>query len=444
MEIKLEGHYGYGRLIFSAVPLIGMMVLISLYSIVDGLCVSNLVGTTAFAALNLIWPALGLVGALGLMVGTGGAALASKTLGEGDRPRANRYFSMFVEFVLLLSVLTAVPLFIWMEPLSVALGAEGAMIGQCVIYGRICAAGMPAFMMQMAIQPFFMVAEKPQMGTLVSLVCGLVNIGLDALFIIVFDWGLAGAAAGSMIACAVGGFAPLLWFAFRRDDGTGLRFSPARPARRPILQACSNGLSEFVGNISFNVVAMCYNLQLMRFYGEDGVAAYSVILYLGFIFIAIYTGYNLTVTPLVGLNFGAGNHAELRSLLRRSLRLMLALGAVLACAAELLSGPVARLFVGYDPALTALTVHATRIYSPCFLLSGVTLFCSAWFTGLGNGPVSALISFARTFVFELGCVFLLPVLLGADGIWFSACVAEALSLLLAGYLLLRHRPRYRY
>ncbi|MCR4860294.1 MAG: MATE family efflux transporter [Bacteroidales bacterium] len=449
MQVSLEGHYGYVRLMRSAVPLIGMMVLISLYSIVDGLFVSNLVGTTAFAALNLIWPALGLVGALGLMVGTGGAALVSKTLGEGDRPRANRYFSMFVEFTLLLSVLTAVPLFIWMEPLAVALGAEGEMVRQCVIYGRICAVGMPAFMMQMGIQPFFMVAERPQMGTVVSLVSGLVNIGLDALFIIVFDWELAGAAAGSMLACCVGGFAPLIWFALRRNPADGeeddsLRFSPTRLERRPVAQACSNGLSEFVGNISFNVVAMCYNLQLMHFYGENGVAAYSVILYLGFIFIACYTGYNMTVTPLVGFNYGAENRGELHSLLARSLRLMLALGAVLACVAELLSGPVARLFVGYDPELTALTIRATRIYSPCFLLSGVTLFFSAWFTGLGNGPVSALVSFSRTFIFELGCVFLLPALLGADGIWLSACVAEVLALLLGGFLVVRHRPRYGY
>ena len=333
MEIRLEGHYGYGRLMRSAVPLIAMMVLISLYSIVDGLFVSNLVGTTAFAALNLIWPALGLVAALGLMVGSGGAALVSKTLGEGDRPRANRYFSMFVEFILLLAVVAAVPLFIWMEPLAVSLGAEGEMVRQCVIYGRICAAGMPAFMMQMGIQPFFMVAERPQMGTYVSLASGLVNIGLDALFIIVFKMGLAGAAAGSMLACCVGGFVPLVWF-LRQPAETGLHLGAVRLEAAPIVQAATNGLSEFVGNISFNIVSMCYNLQLMHFYGENGVAAYSVILYLGFIFIAVFMGYNLTVTPLVGFNYGADNRAELANLLRRSLKLMLALGVVLTATAS--------------------------------------------------------------------------------------------------------------
>lgn len=443
MKVTLEGHYGYGRLMRSAVPLIAMMVLISLYSIVDGLFVSNLVGTTAFAALNLIWPALGLVGALGLMVGTGGAALVSKTLGEGDRERAVRYFSMFIEFTLLLSVLAAVPLFIWMESLAVALGAEGEMVRQCVVYGRICAAGMPAFMMQMGIQPFFMVAEKPEMGTKVSLLSGLVNIGLDALFIIVFRMGLAGAAAGSMLACAVGGFLPLAYFARSRDEG-GLRLRAVPFEAAPIRQACSNGLSEFVGNISFNVVAMCYNLQLMHFYGENGVAAYSVILYLGFIFIAVCSGYNMTVTPLVGFNYGADNKAELGSLLRRSLKLLLVLGVVLTGVAALIAGPVARLFVGYDATLTALTIHATRCYAPDFLLIGLSLFVSAWFTGLGNGPVSAAVSFSRTFLFELGCVFLLPALFGADGIWFSAFVADVLALLLGAALLVRFRSRYGY
>lgn len=441
--MTLGGHYGARRLFISSLPLIGMMVLISIYSIVDGLFVSNLVGTTAFAALNLIWPAIGLVGALGLMVGTGGAALVSKTLGEGDEPRANRYFSMFVEFILLLSVVLAVPLLVWMEPLAVAIGAEGEMVRQCVIYGRICAAGMPAFMMQMGIQPFFMVAGRPRMGTWISLVSGLLNIGLDALFIIVCGWGLSGAAAGSMLACCFGGFYPL-WYFSSRFNRSSLAFKATGFEFGPLAKACSNGLSEFVGNISFNIVSMCYNWQLMRFYGENGVAAYSVILYLGFIFVAVYSGYNMTVTPLVGFNFGAGNKRELRSLLRHSLTLMLILGVLLAGTAELLAGPAARLFVGYDSELTALTVHATRLYAPSFLITGLTLFVSAWFTGLNNGPVSALASFSRTFVFELSCVFLLPVLLGVNGIWLSAPAAEILSLFLGAALLLRFRSRYGY
>lgn len=441
MESSLQGHYSYGRLIRSSVPLVTMMIVTSIYSIVDGLFVSNIVGTTAFAALNLIWPALAVVGALGLMVGTGGSALVSKTLGEGDPDRANRIFSMLTSFTLLMSVLLAVPLLIWMEPLSRLLGAEGEMIRPCVIYGRICAAGMPAFMMQMGMQPYYMVAGRPQLGTVLSIASGVTNMALDALFILVFHWGLAGAAAASMIACCVGGFYPLLFFARQRE---GLHLVRNGFRRGPILQACSNGLSEFVGNIAFNVLAICYNLQLMRFYGENGVAAYSVILYVGYIFFAIFNGYNLTVMPLVGYNFGAGDRGELHSLLTRSLRLLLGLGAVLAGISQCIAGPAARLFVGYDADLTVLTIQAMRLYMPSVLLSGVTLFVSAWFTGLNNGPVSAVASFSRSLVFELGAVFVLPALIGMDGIWLSVDIAEGCSLLLGLYLLLHFRSRYGY
>lgn len=441
METSLTGHYSYGRLIRSSVPLVTMMIVTSIYSIVDGLFVSNIVGTTAFAALNLIWPALAIVGALGLMVGTGGSALVSKILGEGDPDRADRVFSMLTAFTLLMSAVLAVPLLIWMEPLARLLGAEGEMVRQCVIYGRICAAGMPAFMMQMGMQPYYMVAGKPQLGTVLSIVCGVTNMALDALFILGFHWGIAGAAAASMAACCIGGFYPLVFFARRKR---GLRLVRAAFERGPILQACSNGLSEFVGNIAFNVLAMCYNLQLMRFYGENGVAAYSVLLYVGYIFFAIFNGYNLTVMPLVGYNYGAGDKEELHSLLIRSLRLLFGLGLILAVTAQLIAGPAARLFVGYDAELTALTIRASRIYMPSVVLSGLTLFVSSWFTGLNNGPVSAVASFSRSLVFELGAVFALPALIGMEGIWLSVDIAEVCAFLLGAFLLLHFRSRYGY
>ena len=443
MQISLEGHYSYSRLIRSAVPSVVMMIVISIYSIVDGLFVSNLVGTTAFAALNVIWPALAVVGAFGLMIGTGGSALVSKTLGEKDEEGARRIFSMLVEFIFCLSVISAVPLYFGMERIAVWLGAEGDMVQQCVIYGRICALGMPAFMMQMGLQPFYMVAEKPQLGTILSLACGFTNIILDALFIAGFGWGLAGAAAASMIACCVGSIVPVCFFASQRNSSR-LHFRPVKPIWKNIWNSAWNGLSEFVGNISFNVLSMCYNLQLMSYYGENGVAAYSVLLYIGYIFFAVFSGYNLTVTPLVGFNYGAGDKTELRNLLRRSLKLLLALGAIMVIVSEVLAVPASRLFVGYDSALTDLTVFAMRIYMPSVLLSGITLFSSGWFTGLGNGPVSALISFCRMFVFELGLVFLLPALFGMTGIWFATDVAEILSLFLCIILILRYRERYGY
>lgn len=443
MKYALNGHYGYRRLIRSSVPGVAMMLVGSIYSVVDGLFVSNFVGTTAFAALNVIWPAIMLIGALGLMVGTGGSALVAKTMGEGDRDRAHQMFTMLVQFTFVLAALFMVPLYLLMEPLARLLGAEGEMVRQCVIYGRICTLGLPAFMLQMAFQSFYMTAEKPQLGTIMSIVCAATNMTLDALFIVVFKWGLAGAAAASMLACCVGGFFPLWYFSNRRNQSS-LKLVYAKFERHPLRQACSNGLSEYVGNISFNILAISYNLQLLRMMGENGVAAYSVLLYYSYVFAAIFFGYNITVTPIVGFNYGAGDKAELKSLLRHSMILLLALGAVITLVAELSAGPAARLFVGYDQELTALTMRAIRISMASFVLVGVNLFTSAWFTGLGNGKVSAAVSFIRNLILELGFVFLLPALFGPDGIWFAVDAAEVCALVLTIILILSYRKHYGY
>ena len=443
MKIALHGHYGYRRLVRSSIPSIVMMLVGSIYSVVDGLFVSNFVGTTAFAALNVIWPAVMIIGALGLMVGTGGTALVSMTKGMGEAERANVLFSMLIRFTILIAVVFMIPLYLLMEPLARVLGAEGEMVHQCVIYGRICTVGLPGFMLQMCFQSFYMTAEKPQLGTLMSIVCAVTNIALDALFIVVFHWGLAGAAAASMTACFVGGFFPL-WYFRSRFNNSSLRLVRAPFERKPILKACSNGLSEYVGNISWNVLAICYNLQLLKMMGENGVAAYSVLLYYGYIFAAVFFGYNLTVTPIIGYNYGAEDKAELRSLLRHSIFLLLGLGSLMTLVSELLAEPAARLFVGYDPELSALTKHAIRLYMISFFIAGVNIFTSSWFTGLNNGKVSAVVSFIRNLVFELGFVFLLPVLIGPDGIWLAVDAADFCCLILSAALILAYRKRYGY
>ena len=443
MEIALHGHYGYRRLVVSSVPSILMMLVGSIYSVVDGLFVSNFVGTSAFAALNIIWPAVMLIGALGLMVGTGGSALVSKTMGEGDYYRASAIFSMLIRFTLILSLVFMIPLLAFMEPLAHLLGAEGETARLCVVYGSICTIGLPAFMLQMCFQSFYMTAERPQLGTLMSIVCAVTNMVLDALFIVVFHWGLAGAAAASMLACCVGGFFPLWYFSSRRNRSS-LRIVRSGFEREPLLQACSNGLSEYVGNISWNILAICYNLQLLRMMGENGVAAYAVLLYIGYMFAAVFFGYNMTVTSIIGYNYGAENKAELKSLLRHSITLLLVLGFLMTLVAELSAGPAARLFVGYDPELTALTKHALRLYMLSFFIAGVNLFVSAWFTGLGNGKVSAVVSFIRNLVLELGFVFLLPALIGQDGIWLAVDAADLCCLVIGVSLILAYRKRYGY
>ena len=442
MEIALHGHYGYRRLVVSSVPSILMMLVGSIYSVVDGF-VSNFVGTSAFAALNIIWPAVMLIGALGLMVGTGGSALVSKTMGEGDYYRASAIFSMLIRFTLILSLVFMIPLLAFMEPLARILGAEGETARLCVVYGSICTLGLPAFMLQMCFQSFYMTAERPQLGTLMSIVCAVTNMVLDALFIVVFHWGLAGAAAASMLACCVGGFFPLWYFSSRRNRSS-LRIVRSGFEREPLVQACSNGLSEYVGNISWNILAICYNLQLLRMMGENGVAAYSVLLYYGYIFAAVFFGYNIAVTPVIGYNYGAGNKPELKSLLRHSVILLLVLGALMTLVSELSAGPAARLFVGYDPELTALTTRAIRLYMLSFFIAGINLFASAWFTGLNNGKVSATVSFIRNLVFELGFVFLLPAVMGPDGIWLAVDAADLCCLVLCTALILAYRKRYGY
>ncbi len=443
MEIALHGHYGYRRLAVSSVPSILMMLVESIYGVVDGLFVSNFVGTSAFAALNIIWPAVMLVGALGLMVGTGGSALVSKTMGEGDPARAGAVFSMLVRFTVILSLVFMVPLLVFMEPLARLLGAEGETVRLCVVYGSICTLGLPTYMLQLCFQSFYMTAERPQLGTVMSLVSAVTNIVLDALFIVVFKWGLAGAAAATTLASCVSGIFPLWYFSSRRNSSS-LRLVRTRFEREPLLKACSNGLSEYVGNISWNVLAICYNLQLLRMMGEAGVAAYAVLLYYGYIFAAVFFGFNISVTPIIGYNYGAGDKAELKSLLRHSVTLLLALGFLMMLVSELSAGPAARLFVGYDPELSALTKHAIRLYMLSFFIAGFNLFISAWFTGLGNGKVSAAVSFTRNLVFELGFVFLLPALLGPDGIWLAVDAADVCCCILGVVLILAFRRRYGY
>ena len=444
MKIQLSGHYSSKRLLLSSLPSMAMMIIGSLYSIVDGLFVSNYVGLTPFAGLNIVWPAVMVVGAFGLMIGTGGSAIVSIMLGQKKLDKACETFTSLIAFTIILAISFGILMFILMPEIVKMLGAkEDELVKNAVLYGRFFAVGMPAFMLQMAFQSFFMAAEKPELGTKLSFICGITNVVCDALFIIVFKWGLAGAAAASILACCIGGLYPLWYFKYRRNENQ-LRITRIKFDRSVLLHTCTNGSSEYIGNIAFSLVSMCYNLQLMKFYGEPGVAAYSVIMYIGYIFAAIFIGYNLTVAPVVSYNYGAGDTDELHSLLTKSFKLLFVLGICMTIAAELIVHPAAVLFVGYDSEIVKLTTHAERIYMLSFILSGLNMFTSAWFTGLGNGVVSAVAAFTRSLVFELGFVFLLPAIFGADGIWYSVVVTEFLALILCVLLLKKFKKKYNY
>ena len=444
MKIELAGTWGYRRMIRSSLPSILMMLTISAYSIADGLFVSNFTGTTPFAALNLIWPAIMMTGAIGLMFGTGGSALVAMILGQGDNERACRTFSMIIKTLFIIGIILTILFMIFIRPISLMLGADEQMIDYCVTYGRIVLIAMPLYMIQMAFQSLFMTAEIPQLGTKLSIISGLINIALDALFIVVFGWGLVGAAIATAAGMAIGGLYPLYYFSSKKRNKTHLRFVRTKTIGSVIGRVCTNGLSEYVGNIALSIVSMCYNLQLMHLIGQDGVAVYAILMYIGFVYASAFIGFNLAVSPVISYNYGAQNHAELKNLLHKSLILLFVIGTLLTIVSEVLSNPMAGLFVSYDPQLKALTAHAIRLYMLSFMICGLNMFVSAFFTALNNGLVSAAAAFARTLVFELGAIFVLPVFLGLDGVWLAVDLADVLALIMSAILLVSFRRRYNY
>ena len=440
--IRLSDHFSYAKLLRFTLPSVCMMVFTSIYGVVDGLFVSNFAGKTPFAAINLVMPFIMILGGMGFMIGTGGTALVSKLLGEGKKDEAHSTFSMMVLFTLLLGLVLSAVGFLTMRPVSYFLGATDAMIDDCVLYGRIVTGFTFAFMLQNVFQSFFIAAEKPRLGLIVTVAAGVTNMALDALFIAVFDWGVAGAAIATGLSQCVGGVLPLIYFL--RPNDSLLRMRPTALRLRPILQACGNGSSELMSNISSSLVGMLYNFQLMRLIGEDGVSAYGVLMYVQFIFVAIFIGYSIGSAPVVSFHFGAQNHGELKSLLRKSVLLMSSGGVLLTVAARLLAALLAHLFVGYDAVLFDLTTHAFRLFSWSFLLAGFNIFTSGFFTALNNGAISAAISFLRTLVFQTASVLILPLLLGVDGIWWAITVAEIFAFLISLLFLFLKRNKYHY
>lgn len=442
MKIKLSDHFTYSKLLRFVFPSIIMMVFTSIYGVVDGLFVSNFAGKTAFASINLVMPFVMILGGIGFMIGTGGTALVSKVLGEGRKEKANEIFTMMIIFTLLLGALLSVIGVISMPWVAKFLGATEEMMADCVIYGRIVTGFTVAFMLQNVFQSFLIAAEKPKLGLLATVLAGITNMALDAIFIIVFKWGVAGAAIATGLSQCVGGIFPLIYFS--RKNSSLLRLTKTKLEIKPILNACGNGSSELMSNISSSVVSMIYNFQLMKYVGEDGVSAYGVLMYVQFIFVAIYIGYAIGCAPITGYHFGARNHNELKNMLRKSSFLSAVSGVVLTILAIALSSPLAKLFVGYDEELYELTRHAFRLFAYSFLLAGFNIFTSSFFTALNNGAVSAAISFMRTLIFQTSSVLILPIFLGVDGIWWAITVAEFFAFILSLIFLFAKRKKYNY
>ena len=442
MTIQLSDHFTYSRLVRFTLPSIAMMLFTSIYGVVDGIFVSNFAGKTAFAAINLIIPYLMVFGTLGFMVGTGGTALISMTLGMGDRKKANEIFSLLTYTALIGGAVLTVLSMVFMRPAARLLGAEGQMLEDAVTYGYIVQTVLTAYILQYAFQSFCIAAEKPNLALNMTLVSGCSNIVLDALFVGLFRWGLIGAAVATAVAQTAGAVIPMVYFA--RKNSSLLKLGKCRFDGRALLRTATNGSSELMSNLSMSVVSMLYNIQLMAYAGEDGIAAYGVIMYVNFIFIAVFIGLSIGAAPIIGFNHGAQNHAELKNVLKKCLVLLGGMSLALTLTAGLLARPLAGIFVGYDAGLHALTVRGFRVYVLSFLLCGFNIFGSSFFTALNNGLISALISFLRTLVFQIGAVLVLPLIFGLDGIWWSVVAAELGSAALTFAFVYKYRKRYHY
>lgn len=442
MKIQLSEHFTYQKLLRFVFPSIAMMIFTSTYNVVDGFFVSNYVGKTALASINLVLPLLMALSAIGFMVGTGGSAIVGKTLGEGHRDKANEYFSMLICTTMVLGVLLALLGALFTPALIRLLGAEGELYENCLLYARISFLSMPAFMLQNAFQSFFVTAEKPKLGLAVMITAGCTNIVLDLLFVGIWSWGLAGAAIATVCGELIGGLFPVIYFC--RENTSLLRLGKTRFDGNILAATCANGSSELMSNLSGSIVNSLYNVQLMSIAGEDGVAAYSTIMYVNLVFIAIFLGYAVGSAPLVSFHYGAGNHGELKNLFGKSMRLIACCGIGLAIGSQLLAAPFARLFVGYDDALYEMTRNGFRIFGVSYLISGFNIFGSSFFTALNNGLISAMISFLRTLVFQIGAVLLLPQIFDINGVWGAIIVAELLTVCVTAAALIRCRHRYHY
>lgn len=444
MRIQLSDHFSYGKLIKFTLPSIAMMIFTSIYGIVDGFFVSNFAGKTSFAAVNLIMPVLMILGTVGFMFGTGGTAIVAKTYGEGDREKANSYFSLFVYLAFGLGVLLAVAGILFTRPIASFLGATGELLENCVVYARIILLALPCYVLQVMFQSFFVAAEKPNLGLTVTISSGVTNMVLDAVLVILLpqQHKLAGAAAATAMSQVVGGVVPLFYF-FRKNDSI-LRLGKTRYDGRAVMKACVNGSSEFMSNISMSLVGMLYNGQLMKYAGENGVAAYGVMMYVSMIFSAAFVGYSIGTAPIIGYHDGARNYTELHGLLRKSLTMIGIFGVGMVVSGELLATPLSKLFVGYDKELMDMTVSGFRIFALSFAFMGFAIFASGFFTALNDGVTSAIISFLRTLVFQCAAVIILPMLWGIDGVWISIIVAEVMAVVLSAIFLVAKRKKYHY
>ena len=444
MSIQLSDHFTYKKLLKFTLPSIAMMIFTSIYGVVDGFFVSNFAGDIPFKAVNLIMPFLMIFGTVGFIFGTGGTAIVANILGEGDKEKANRYFSLFVYVAFILGILFAGVGIVFIRPIAVFLGATGELLENCVVYGRIVLIALPFLVWQFLFQSFFVAAEKPKMGLFVIIAAGVTNMVFDALLVTTLpqEYRLIGAAIATATSQFVGGFVPFVYFS--RKNASLFRLGKTRFELRAIGKACVNGSSEFMSNVSMSIIGMLYNIQLLKYAGEDGIAAYGVMMYVSFIFAAVFIGYSIGTAPIISYHNGAGNHKELKGILKKSLTLLCLGGLLMLAVAQLFARPLAMIFVSYSESLTEMTVHGFRIFACSFVFMGFAIFGSGFFTALNDGLTSALISFLRSLVFQIGAVLILPTFMDIDGVWISVVIADLMAMTLSFIFMAIKRKKYHY
>lgn len=445
MKIQLSDHFTYGRLFKFVLPSIIMMIFTSLYSVVDGLFISNIVGSNALASINIIYPLVMVIASFGFMLGTGGGATISKTFGQGDIKKAQEYFTMLILVDVFIGVVLSIICIIFINPIAYLMGASELLIADCITYGRILLVGVTPFMLQNAFQTFFVVAEKPHLGLALTVLSGLTNMLLDFLFIYVFQWGIAGAGLATITGYLVGGVIPVIYF-LNKNNSSKLKFVKPKFYPRVLLHSCINGSSEMLTNISMSIITLLYNLQMMKLVGEDGVASITVIMYVNFVFLATFIGFSIGTSPIIGYNYGADNHTELKNMFTKSLKIIAITSIVMFSSAQILAKPLVSLFVGNlsNDALLNMTIHGFRLYSIAFLMCGINIYSSSFFTSLSNGLISAIISVLRSFLLQAIMIMILPIFLEVDGIWLSVVFSEFITALVSIILLWKNKNRYHY
>ena len=442
MKIQISDHFTYGRLFKFVISSVVMMIFTSIYSVVDGLFVANIVGSNALSSINIVMPLIMIVGAFGFMLGTGGGAEISKTIGQGDLKKANEYFTMLIVTIISVGVVLSILCIVFMKPICYFLGASELLIDDCVKYGKILIFGSTLFMLQTSFQTFYIIAEKPHIALALTTASGIVNIVLDYVFVYVMNLGISGAGLATVCGYVVGSVIPLIYF--MTSKSSKLHFTTLKMYPKVLLHSVVNGSSEMLTNISSSIVTFLYNKQMMNLIGEDGVASITVIMYINFIFIAIYLGFSMGVAPIVGYNYGANNQEELQNIFKKGIRVIGGMAIVMTIFSQIVAVPLVSLFLGKDNPLSSMTVQGFRIYSLSFLICGVNIFGSSFFTALCNGLISAVISTLRSLVFQSCMILILPVLFEINGIWSSVVVAEALTLIVTIFCLVRNKNRYHY